>query len=268
MEYSFEKSKLYNYLGDYLVGLLIEHKAYIAGGTITSLFCNREINDIDVYFRSKEDCTSFIGEIYNNSCLMTHTNKATLFIRGEGNTPVKLQLIHFGFFENVAKIFEKFDYTVCMGAFDFVTEEFVLHSDFIKDNCSRILKFNSNTAYPIISFLRIQKYEEKGYKISKSELIRVLLTCLTLNLNSYEELGEQMGGMYGINYDKIFKGCTDFSLESAIEKIKNLHVNDDYFDKRIEYTAISLEQLVKNIDKDATINSTNTLFWSPNELIF
>ena len=248
MENKFEKLKLYDYLGSYLVELFTIYKAYVAGGAITSLFCNREINDIDVYFRNKEDYIGFIREIYDNSCLMTHTNKATLFVHGTGNTNVKLQLIRFDFFDNAEKIFEKFDYTVCMGAFDFTTEKFILHQDFIKDNCCRILRFNSNTAYPIISLLRVQKYEKKGYEISKSEFIRVLLTCLTLNINSYEELQEQMGGMYGINYDKIFKGFKDFSLESVIEKIKDLFANEDYFDKHVEYVDFSLEELIEDIE--------------------
>lgn len=79
-EYKFEKAKLYDYLGDFLVDLFIEHKAYIAGGAITSLFCNREINDIDIYFKDKDSCISVLEEIYQNACLMTHTNKATLFV--------------------------------------------------------------------------------------------------------------------------------------------------------------------------------------------
>lgn len=135
-----------------------------------------------------------------------------------------------------------------MGAFDFSTEQFILHSDFLKDNCYRTLRFNSNTVYPIISLLRVQKYEEKGYNISKSEFLRILLTCVKLNITSYKELCEQIGGMYGINYDKIFNDDQDFSLESAIEKIKNLYVNDDYFNKQIKYTDLSLRELAESIN--------------------
>lgn len=51
MSYEFEQKKLYNYLGKVLVESLKRNRAYIAGGSITSLFCNREINDFDIYFR-------------------------------------------------------------------------------------------------------------------------------------------------------------------------------------------------------------------------
>lgn len=58
--YEFEKNKLYQHLEDgtpslkSLIQDFKDQKVMIAGGAITSLFCNREINDIDVYFRTEE----------------------------------------------------------------------------------------------------------------------------------------------------------------------------------------------------------------------
>lgn len=52
MSYQFEKNKLYAYLGEELVEALKRNEAIIAGGAITSLFNNKEINDVDIYFRS------------------------------------------------------------------------------------------------------------------------------------------------------------------------------------------------------------------------
>jgi hypothetical protein len=60
MAYEFEKNKLYSILGKSLVENLKCCHAYIAGGTITSLFCNREYNDIDIYFRDRILAGEFI----------------------------------------------------------------------------------------------------------------------------------------------------------------------------------------------------------------
>ncbi len=229
MSYEFEKKKLYAYLGKNLVSDLKGKKCYIAGGTITSLFSKREINDIDIYFKSEKALIDVVTDIWEDRTgwIVSTTNKATL-IKYDGKTDV--QIIHFKYFPTAEDIFRTFDFTVCMGAFDFETEEFILHEDFMQHNSQRILKFNKNTAFPIVSLLRIQKYKEKGYDISKPEYTRIALTCMDLKIDTYEDLKEQMGGMYGVNYDKLFtelEGKVDLGI--AIDKIENLCLDDDYF---------------------------------------
>jgi hypothetical protein len=229
MNYKIEKNKLYKYLGESLVNRLKLYKAFVAGGTITSLFCNRDINDIDIYFRSKEDAADFVsGIIEDREWVICYTNKAILF---KYQNKTLCQAIYFNYFDSAEKIFDTFDFTVCMGAFDFEKEEFVLHEEFIKHNAQRILKFNENTAFPIISVLRIQKYRDKGYNISKSEYIKIILSCIILNINNYEELKEQTSGMYGESYDKVLKPQEgeEFNLKTIISKIDELAIADDCF---------------------------------------
>lgn len=248
MNIQFEKNKLYAYLGEDLVNALKKHKAFIAGGTITSLFCNREINDIDVYFRNEEAAINFVSEIWDDQkWVVSHTKKATQILYDD----VNVQIIHFQYFNTAEDIFNTFDFTVCMGCFDFSTEEFVLHPDFLKHNSQRILKFNSETAFPIVSLLRVQKYEDKGYTISKPEFIRIILTCMNLEINTYEDLKEQLGGMYGINYDKLFEDVKDkeFDLHEAINKIANITLSEDYFTKPDPVEFNELEDILDTIAK-------------------
>lgn len=242
----FEKNKLYSLLGQDLVDLLKQNKAYVAGGTITSLFCNREIKDIDIYFRDEESAINFLVDVWEeNRYIVSHTKKATLMLYDE----TEIQLIHFNYFNTPDDIFDTFDFTACMGCFDFTTEEFILHPDFLKHNSQRIIKYNSNTAFPIVSLLRVQKYEEKGYKISKPELIRIILSCMNLDIGSYDELKEHLGGMYGINYDKLFEDVQDqeFNLEEANNKIANITLSEDYFKKPVSIEFKNVEELIDNI---------------------
>jgi len=120
---------------------------------------------------------------------------------------------------------------VCMAAFDFKTEEFVLHNDFLKHNVSRILRFNANTAYPIVSALRVDKYKKKGFNISKSEYLRIMLSILNLHIDNYQELKNQIGGMYGENYDNLLepKENEEFNIVNIIDKMKNISLEDKYF---------------------------------------
>lgn len=227
-EYEFEKKKLKNYVGNELYNVLKAYDCYIAGGSILSIFSNTEINDLDVYFRNKADLADFLYNDVEGYHIISHTDKAFSFRVDEK----VVQAIYFKYFESAEDIFKTFDFTVCMAAYDFKTEKFVLHKDFLKHNVNRILKFNSDTVFPIISALRIDKYKKKGFSISKAEFIRIMLTIMMLNISSYEELKEQIGGMYGENYDKIIKpeDNEEFNLVNVIEKISNMSINDDYFE--------------------------------------
>ncbi|WP_339304330.1 hypothetical protein NST33_17905 [Paenibacillus sp. FSL L8-0435] len=250
MDYIFEKNKLYNYLGTSLVNTLKEYKAYIAGGTITSLFSNNPVNDIDLYFRDEESLSELIEEIYDNSddWVNALTSKA-LLVRVDDK---EIQMIHFKYFEKAEDIFDTFDYTVCMGAFDFESEQFVLHEDFLKHNAQRILKFNKNTDFPIVSLLRVQKYKDKGYNISKPEFLRIALSCMELNITDEEELKQHLGGMYGINYDKLIEleEGESFSLSKIIDRIANIALSEDYFEKPKEIKYDSVEEILDVIVKE------------------
>lgn len=248
--YEFQKRKLYSYLGKGLVETFKNGNVIIAGGCINSIFNNKDINDIDVYFRNDDDLIGVVAEVYDSNWILAHTKKATLFKKGDK----LVQLIHFKRFNTPQDIFDTFDFTVCMGAFDFKTEEFVLHNNFLLDNTQRILNFNSATDYPIMSMLRVDKYKNKGYNISKSEFIRILLTCMDLKINTIEELKEQLGGMYGLDFSKILKdvevkedGQIDYA--EVVEKLKDLYLDEDYF------KGISENKLIEFDDVDDLIES-------------
>lgn len=226
-KYLYEKNKLTSYIGKELYKKLKEYNAIVAGGTITSIFTNNEINDIDVYFKCKEDAAEFIIDVAKNNWILAKTDKAFLFRYGE----LDVQAIYFKFFDNANEIFGTFDFTVCMGAYDFAQEEFVLHEDFLKHNSQRILSFSSSTAFPIISALRIKKYSDKGYYIGRAEYIKIMLTICNLKIETVEDLKKQIGGMYGEDYCELIKQDEneDFDLLAVIKKIAELQNENHAF---------------------------------------
>ena len=50
-------------------GVLQRLDAMIAGGTLTSLFSNREVNDLDIYFRSWDDLEIFVAYMHDKQLL-------------------------------------------------------------------------------------------------------------------------------------------------------------------------------------------------------
>ena len=216
-KYKYERKVLENKLGR-MFNVLNKYKCYIAGGTITSIFTNKEIRDIDIYFKSKKELIDFMskGEYF----LLSATDKAFTFKIDD----LEYQAIFFDYFNSAEDIFERFDFTVCMGAYDFEKQDFVLHEDFLKHNASKIIKFNPRTDYPIISALRIDKYKQKGYEISKSEFIKIMIAINNLQIKTFRDFKNHCGGMYGENYDKVFDDIQDdeFDIEKAFEKIEEI----------------------------------------------
>ena len=236
--YKNEKRKFYDYLGKNLINCLQTYNCIVAGGSINSIFNRKDINDIDIYFRTKEDLSGFIQDYCSDfsGFILSKTKKALLI--KDSNKNILVQLIYFKYFDKVEEIFDTFDFTVCMCAYDFKTEEFILHNEFLHHNTCRLLKFNENTAYPIMSALRVQKYKDKGYDIPKADFIKIILACMNLDITTYEELEEQIGGMYGINIDKLFddkfKGKDKIDLLEAINAI--IDAEDEYIeDQKITY---------------------------------
>ncbi|QIC46204.1 hypothetical protein GAG94_03135 [Lysinibacillus sphaericus] len=249
-DFTFEKNKLKAYLGADLYSSLKKSKAIIAGGMISSLFTNKDINDVDVYFRDYDSLYLFAEQTLSGNHVVSHTKKATQFIKKYLDDQILVQIIHYRTYVKVEDIFDTYDFTVCMGAYDFEIEEFILHPEFLKHNSQRILRFNSNTSYPLISAIRTQKYENKGYVISKAEYFRILMTCMTLDITSYDELKEQLGGMYGESYDRLFDDVKDeeFDLQVAIDRIANFSKSENYFK---EYRPIdyNVDEILDELDK-------------------
>lgn len=108
--------------------------AYLAGGAVTSVFTNKPINDADVYFKTEDDFNAAIAGAYDDSLWCVDVSKRSVTFADRYATV--RQYMHFDFFPTANDIFSAFDFTVCMGAYDYDAKELVLHPDFLKHNSS------------------------------------------------------------------------------------------------------------------------------------
>lgn len=168
---------------------------FIAGGSITSIYTNKPINDIDVYPKTEAAFEDLVHLMFESGYFCADVSeRAVTFVQGDD---IPIQIMHFDTFETAEKIFECFDFTVCMGAYDVDTKKFVLHDDFLEDCCQRVLRFNPKTRFPYASAWRVNKYKERGYTIGKFENFKILAACALKPINSWDELVDQIGGIYG-----------------------------------------------------------------------
>lgn len=191
---------------------------FVAGGAITSLYTNKPINDYDIYPKSLEARRDAIRWAYESGYWNCHySDRALTFARGE---EAKVQIMLTGVYETAEQIFDHFDFTVCMGAFDLDIEEFILHKNFLIHCSQRFLSFNQNTLFPYASIRRLEKYQERGYTIGVAEKFKMLLACQNKPIQSWDELKHQFGGVYG--EAMVIPEGVDFSFEAAIEAIGNI----------------------------------------------
>jgi hypothetical protein len=228
-EFKKEEDKLLCFSDD-LIGLLADYGCWIAGGAVTSVFTGKEINDIDVYFPSKEAFSEVMGEIYDGSVTfgnahVCHITNKSLLLQSDGQD---VQFSVFKFFDSVEDIFESFDFTAVMGAYSLAEKKFYLHPEFMKHNAQRFLKFNKGTRYPLISMLRVDKYRERGYTSSKQEMLKIGMAIANKNFDSWDMVIDEVGSMYGLNPGEIFDTTKPFSLDEVITQLDNLFIPKHY----------------------------------------
>jgi len=193
--------------------------AFIAGGALTSVFTGQAINDVDLYFKSREAFIAAVRAAYGDGLwCVAASDRAITFSRGND----VIQLMHFDFFETAEAVFDAFDFTVCMAAYDLDTEAFAFHPEFFKHASQRHLSFHSGTRYPFGSLLRTIKYRERGYKFGKGDLLRIALCCHQVPLESWDDLAAAIGGQYG---ERVALDTDQpFSIAAAIDLLANTEV--------------------------------------------
>lgn len=200
MDRQYYKHKLFSYLGEDMVTHLKNSNAIIAGGAIRSLICDEEIKDIDTYFRSQNDLINFMNEerIKSSTHIKSVTKRSITFSKDK----LICQLIFFSYYSSPEEIFKDYDFTVCMGAYDFKIDDFVFHEDFFVDNATKKISINKGTKYPLISMFRLFKYKQKGYDFPQKQLLELAKAINKFDYNNEEVVKDQTQGFYGIVDDE------------------------------------------------------------------
>lgn len=253
-----EKAKIKQMIGSDLYDLFKDTKCILAGGAITSIFSGAEVNDWDLYVTDKEGLSRLVTQVFGVSeedhiapfdlIVKFATNRSMLGI--DKYSKNKLQFIHYKIFKDAQDIFNSFDFEHVMGAFDFATEEFVFHDNFFKSLAQRNIVFNPNTDFPIVSMLRTNKYRERGFKISKAQMLRVAFTIASRDYDSWERVKSECAGMYGIAPEDLFDETKPFSLEEVVRQLETIVLNDKYVNTETPTFEKCAELMVGNLSEN------------------
>lgn len=227
---------------------------YIAGGALTCIASGKhdEINDYDFYFPSVEAAVEAIRYMKEYNTHVTFVSDKSISYQKDG---IDIQFIYTDFYPKAIDIFEHFDFTVNMVAYDCRDNSLTTHENFWLHLSQRYLSINTKTKFPIITNLRIDKYKQRGFKTSRTQMVKLSLAISSLNINSWEEAKAQMGNTYGLtlaDFNNIKN--TPFNLEALFECIdrisedvgcNNIPMQSDYL---YPHDAVDFVLLGKPID--------------------
>jgi hypothetical protein len=190
---------------------------FIAGGAVRSVFSSDHVADLDVFFDTRTDFDNCIAALDDgeHSPTFTFTDSAATHISNGTDAAdiprMRYQLIcaEFG---TPKQIIQKFDFTMCMGAFDVATGEFILDELFLKHVAQKRLCYNSNGVYPICSLWRAAKFIKRGWRLPGIEAIKLALAINNLGMKDYKDLRTQLMGI-----DTIFLAELTDSLKHKAE---------------------------------------------------
>lgn len=193
-----EEYLLKKYLGVEAIKGLRACNAIIAGGAITALFTGQKIRDWDIYFRNAKDCEQAKTWFSLNGTLANQTDTSMSYHLGKQEKPYQL-IVMPELFGDPKTIFNYYDFTVCMAAYQFFEngndERFVFGDDFFKHISQRRLVFHTGTMFPICSMLRVMKYIKKGFFITGMEILKIGLSIHSLKMETYADLRRQLQGI-------------------------------------------------------------------------
>lgn len=197
------------------------HLCYVAGGAMTAIATGNhdKIADYDVYFSDVDSAVSAIRYMKDlNPHVGFISDKSITYVI---NNTTKIQFIYYAFYPTANDIFNHFDFTINMMAYNNIEEKLYTHENFWLHNAQRYLHINKDTFYPILSNLRVQKYVDKGYHTSRSEITKLSLAISSLNINTWVEAKAQLGNSYGYTLADFKKyENTEFSMEALFELLE------------------------------------------------
>lgn len=210
-----------------------QNNAIISGGALVSLLTGAEVNDYDVYFKTK-DAVLTVAKYYVDQFNAAHKCEAVLeekneririFIRSVGVAgeepeeaileadaepekphyrPVyltsnaitlsdKIQIV-IRFWGDVDEIHKNYDFAHCTCSWSSWDNELLLPQKALECIINKELYY-IGSKYPLCSIIRARKFIGRGYTINAGQYLKMCLQLNELNLHDIETLKDQLVGV-------------------------------------------------------------------------
>lgn len=199
-----------------LLPKVLLNDVFLAGGAIRSYFTEQPVKDYDLYCRN-EQAWEKLRTFFSRYDVKYQTSNATTYEVNLNEQFSEIQLID-AYYGDIFTVLNKFDFSVCQGAYDFVRQEFWVSDRFLLDNIQKKLVYNMHNEYPLSALSRTLKYREYGYTISNYELMKIAMKLSSLDMNDMQTFTKQLGGV-SVRSSDSFSGC--LTVADCVKQIMN-----------------------------------------------
>ena len=181
---------------------LVREQCFLAGGAIRNFIIRKEINDFDIYFKSRIAADEFsrIVLLADEKCNLQSIFTDSLKIVSKTDNAITLKSTDLNsvFFKhpiqfitkvtgNPSFVVKTFDFTNCMGYYDPDDGGKIEISQMLNAIKWKKLYFNSNSDNPLSSLKRLVKFQYLGFKATEKCLLDILTACQKLSKEEIEK---------------------------------------------------------------------------------
>ena len=187
------------FLDIYMAG----HKGYIAGGCFKSIFDNKKIKDLDIFFESEKDFIEANAYFKGNADYKHSYESAKVIAYKNEKTGIRVELVR-STFDIPEALLKQFDFSIAKFAYikkptkdldgnDSVEYITLFHVDFFEHLQCKKLVLEETILFPVSTWERSYKYRDYGFKLCKESKVNLLKALATADLediaNTWYEAG-------------------------------------------------------------------------------
>lgn len=154
---------------------ITQPKFWIAGGAITALYMDYDINDFDVYSNRPNDVYDAL--LWSDDFELERETAHYANFTWHGET---VQIIRNYAVTGVDDIFSHFDFVCCCGAFDGFGLYY--HDKFMEDIIMKKITIN-DMHMPIYTMKRLIKYASRGFEVDNKTIVDVARAINNMDVN-------------------------------------------------------------------------------------
>lgn len=215
----------------------IRDDCIITGGAIVSLINSENVNDYDIYFKTKETCSKVVNYYVRQFNERVDTleedkisfqyddTKNRFFIYGENGRDIakisggkgkyhvkyitnnaitlsdKVQIV-IRFWGELDDIHKNYDYVHCTCGYDYKRNYVYLPSNALESIINKELIY-MGSKYPLCSIIRTRKFIERGWHINAGQYLKMCMQLNDLDLKDVEVLQDQLVGVDSAYFEQV-----------------------------------------------------------------
>lgn len=226
--------KWINSISDESVKKIVRNNAIITGGCIASMLMNDDVNDFDVYFKTREATLKvadyYIKPISDEEVFVSSEKDDRIevfisssgFIKREDDPKNPYSLIYatsnaltlsdkvqivLRFYGDADKIHKNYDFVHCT---NYWTNEsgLVLNEKALASLITKELIY-VGSKYPICSVIRTRKFIKRGFTINAGQYLKMCFQISQLDLSDIDVLKEQLIGVDSAYFDILIHALSE-----------------------------------------------------------